>query len=425
MHALSELLKKIRDREKLVLDDYQIEHGPTIGKMYEGLTKRLLNESELDKYGAKVVSGFMQVGAHKSRQVDCMVVIGDGQRVPHTDEFIYPISQVLAVMEVKKSLFSTEMADAYEHLNDTLRLSKIDYELREQEDSLNFSTERAATEYMSLFGEQAPRYGKDTPLPFHKRLVYHNLVRDNLTPVRIAIGYNGYKSEQSLRNNIDKIYDGKANQPGYGVINMPNLIISDGFSVVKTNGLPYKGFWDDEDGWGFLATSSENPLLLILELLYDRIELALDVIVDRGPDLKEEVLFPVMLAKPVKTEKGEGWRYVVITEPVPKGEPNSREWTPLEISKSQLDLLVLLREHGRLSGVDPVLENIRTQYAIEDVYEHVRPLLEARLLLNTNGVLSIGATGVAVAKLNDRLYCSDNSGGRFEQWLAKYSPKFR
>lgn len=173
---------------------------------------------------------------------------------------------------------------------------------------------------------------------------------------------------------------------------------------------------------GWLATSSTNPLLLILELLYDRIELALNLVIDRGPDLEDEVLCPLMLAKPAETEQGMGWTYTVITAPLPKDEPRSREWAPLEISSPQMDLLVLLREHGAQSTINPALVHFMNQHAIDDVYAFAKPLLEARILLSNNGTISIAPGGVAVVKLNGRIYCGQNSGGRFGQWIAQFSP---
>lgn len=42
-----------------------------------------------------------------------MVVIGEGDMVPETDEFIYPICQALAVIEVKKNMHAAELGEAY------------------------------------------------------------------------------------------------------------------------------------------------------------------------------------------------------------------------------------------------------------------------------------------------------------------------
>ncbi|MGK5079436.1 DUF6602 domain-containing protein [Janthinobacterium sp. HLX7-2] len=419
MQVLSELLKKMSDREKIILNDYPIKHAPTIGKMYEGLTKRLLNESMLDKYGVKVVSGFIQVSDERSGQIDCMVVIGDGSRIPHTDDFVYPICQVLAVIEVKKNLFATEIAEAYHHLNDTLRLSKLALKLQEDEKTLEFSTARPALEYLYLFGELAPRYEENHVLPFHKRVIYHTLVRDSLTPLRIAIGYNGYKSELGFRRGFGRLYDNKSNVLGYGVINMPNLMISDGFSIVKTTGLPYRGFWDEKAGWGWLSSSGSNPLLLILELLYARIELVLKVAVDYGSDLEDEVLYPLMLGRPVQVNSQAGWNYTFINAPLPKGKPRSQEWTPLEVSEYQKEVLDLLHAEGELSGDDQKLARFKDKYSIDDVYELVQPLLDARLMINSKGILSIAPAKVLIAKVAEKWYCGSEADGRFQQWLAR------
>jgi len=421
MHVLSELLKKISDREKAILNNFPIEHAPTIGKMYEGLTKQLLKESKLDEYGVNVVSGFIQVSGERSGQIDCMIVVGNGSRIPHTDDFVYPIDRVLAVIEVKKNLFATEMSEAYHHLNDTLRLSRLAYKHQEDEKTLQFSTARPALEYLDLFGEVAPHYDENHLLPLHKRVIYHALVRDSLTPVRIAIGYNGYRSEEGFRRGVGGLYNNNANKEGYGVINMPNLMISDGFSIVKTTGLPYRGFWDEEGGWGWLASSSSNPLLLILELLYDRIELALNVEIDRGPDLEDEVLYPLMLARPVQLEQQVGWSYGIITAPLPKDEPRSREWAPLEISEYQKQLLDLLYTEGELSGDDPSLVRFKSIHAVADVYEFVRPLLDARLLVNSNGTLSIAPVEILIVSVAGKWYCASEKDGRFQQWLARFA----
>lgn len=312
MRVLSDLLKKITDCEKKVLDEHEIKHAPTIGKMYEGLTKRLLSHDELDRHGVKVVSGFMRSGGELSGQIDCMVVFGEGDIVPETDEFIYPISQVLAVIEVKKNMYSVELGEAYRHLNDTLQLSKADFKRLQDNGTLNFDTSRPAVEYFNLFGKLPPHYNDNRKLPFERRVMYHQLVREALTPVRIAIGYNGYKSESNFRTALGQLFEGKANTLGYGVLNMPNLMISDGFSIIKLNGFPYGGVWDKSRGWEWLASSSTNPFHLILKIIYDRIELVLGSTINRDVDIGEELFNTLVLGMPISTKQGMGWNYTLI-----------------------------------------------------------------------------------------------------------------
>lgn len=44
IRSVAELLKPFVDEERKKLDAYALTHGPTIGAMYEGLTKELLQK---------------------------------------------------------------------------------------------------------------------------------------------------------------------------------------------------------------------------------------------------------------------------------------------------------------------------------------------------------------------------------------------
>ncbi|WP_370687134.1 DUF6602 domain-containing protein [Burkholderia vietnamiensis] len=398
-----------------------MEHAPTIGRMYEGLTKKVLGSVPLDKFDVRVVSGFMRVGDKISGQIDCMIVMGEGECVPQTDEFVYPIQQVIAVLEVKKNLLATGMMDAYDHLNQTLQLSKLDCKLRQEQGVLEFSSARPAKEFASLFGERAPKYPPNELFPFHKRVIYHSLVRDMLTPVRIAIGYNGYKSEGGLRRGVENLYKNRANILGFGVINMPNLIISDGFSIIKTNGLPYRGGWHDDLGWGWLASSNSNPILLILELVYDRIELMLDVEIDRGLDLEMEVLDPLIFGLPVKMEKGAAWQYKINSGCLPKNAARKQEWAPLELSRVEKELLDLIEINGDLLLDSPMLSDFKSRHAISDIHDFAASLLKERVVLKTNDGLTVSYGDFSVEKVAGKWYCGDSGGGRFKQWIARNS----
>jgi hypothetical protein len=65
----------------------------------------------------RVVSGFItNSDGELSDQIDCMLVQGEGERIPYTDDFKYNIDNVIAVIEVKKNLYSKEIESAYENL---------------------------------------------------------------------------------------------------------------------------------------------------------------------------------------------------------------------------------------------------------------------------------------------------------------------
>ncbi|HBL65078.1 MAG TPA: hypothetical protein DDZ58_03100, partial [Achromobacter sp.] len=241
MLVLAEIIKKIRDTEAEILSRSPVLHAPTIGAMYEGLTESLLSKFELKKFNIKVCSGFVTTGGKTSGQMDCMVVIGDGEPVRHTDLFCYPIDRVVAVIEVKKQMLGGEIDDSYTHLNEINDLTMKDLEERQRQGVLSFDTQRAAEEYFNIFGSWPPKFSEYKSLEPVRRAIYYTLVREHLTPLRIAFGYYGYKSQKHFRRGVANLLTGNAGVRGYGVLNMPSLIVSDGFSAVKSNGLPYKG----------------------------------------------------------------------------------------------------------------------------------------------------------------------------------------
>ncbi|WP_406227520.1 DUF6602 domain-containing protein [Pseudomonas siliginis] len=102
LKLLADVLKAIIDREKEILNEHEVKHGPTIGDMYEGLTKSILERLNLPALGLKIVSGFMRAGENLSGQIDCMIVMGEGEKIKYLDRYIYPARQVLAVIEIKK-----------------------------------------------------------------------------------------------------------------------------------------------------------------------------------------------------------------------------------------------------------------------------------------------------------------------------------
>ena len=59
--TISDLLLAIRDKGILEIEPYlKVKHGPTIGNMYEGLTKKIAEKSIFKGLDLKVVSGKIQ-----------------------------------------------------------------------------------------------------------------------------------------------------------------------------------------------------------------------------------------------------------------------------------------------------------------------------------------------------------------------------
>src|ERR1700687_4623636 len=119
--TVASLLAAFSEAEVREIEKAGIKHAPTIGSMYEGLTSTLLHKAIPEGLGLQVVSGFIDDGqGNLTDQIDCMLVKGTGISVPFTILFKWHIKDVIAVLEVKKNLFSSELADAHGDLRKVL-----------------------------------------------------------------------------------------------------------------------------------------------------------------------------------------------------------------------------------------------------------------------------------------------------------------
>lgn len=116
----SEMLAAFMAAERKVVEAIPMAHMPTLGEAYEaivssGIDRQFVLPPGLD---LRVVSGFIK---GLKNQIDCMLVRGDGERYGRTNQFIYPIDQVLCVVEVKKTMSKADLIDGIGHLADVQR----------------------------------------------------------------------------------------------------------------------------------------------------------------------------------------------------------------------------------------------------------------------------------------------------------------
>lgn len=436
MKIFSDILKKSLDYHRDELNSYSLTHGPSIGAMYEGLTREIFFGSlNLELLGLKVVTGFITVDGKNSRQMDCMLVYGDGDKVPFTELYKWPASQVLAVIEVKKNLFFQDLKNSYSQLQNAWDFHCADLRHRESLGVLEFSTKRAAKEYISIFGELPPHYDYIHELPLEKRMVYSSLVREEQAPLRVVIGYNGYKTENSLRDAVNNFYDGAAGVVGHGPVNMPSLIISNDYSILKINGLPYKSFWDSAHGWVWLGSSHDNPILVLLEVLMDKIERFLNITIDRGEDLNEEIWYPLMCARQDESKQGWFFSYAngmsekYLNERFDYGttiEGSIRRWSPIKLTEVEREIVLHIYRMPYCEPDDPELSKLLERYGSIDIAQHANRLLRLRVLIFDGASLIICPGKISLVDVLGDIYCGDDSGRRLQKWAAlNTSPPMR
>lgn len=105
-------------REKLA-EFSIVKHPGLIGDMYEGLAREVTQKALSPASDLRVVKGMIINSQDQlSRQIDCMIVHGEGKLIPNTDHWIYNVKDVIAVVEVKKSLHSKDLADGVDLMAD-------------------------------------------------------------------------------------------------------------------------------------------------------------------------------------------------------------------------------------------------------------------------------------------------------------------
>ena len=410
IRTTADLLTALMQKECDLLQSYShIKHPTLIGDMYEGLTKEILNRAIFDQLDLRVVDGKIKGPTGElSGQIDCMIVAGDGEKIPFTSSWIYSSIQVIAVVEVKKNLHSKEIRDAHQNL---LSVSDLGADLLQ-----DYKTVRNC--FWQLTGEDIP--GDDvSALTTGRQMLFSCLARDLRIPLRIVLGYFGFKTEGNFQNGIVEYLLQNKGEKGFGPASLPSLVICEGHAVVKVNGSPFVARLTSdlpempgsrkEDWWPFYASIGGNSALLLLEVLWTRLRQRFPIPVEIfGEDQEVENLNFFLFAKSVP---GQGWEYYFHerSEMKLKTAPAFKPWQPqilgmpefvvfLRLSQGdQLrlddsDLLEFLTREGRT--VDELAERLKATGLIQiDASGSVLPLAETVFLgVSPKGELFVDRT---------------------------------
>jgi hypothetical protein len=339
--TLGELLEAFIRHETETIRKFESEgpkitHGPTIGNMYEGLTKSLLSKAIPSALNLRIANGFVMGGGDKlSGQIDCMLVKGEGRLIPNTDHEIVELHNVLAVFEVKKTLYGGALPDVLDHFHQLMKLDNTS--------GFTMDAEPVLRTFGQICGIHLEAHREAEQLPFHQQLVYSSLVSEHARPLRIAISYDGFKKESGFRKSFVEMVEDNVGKRWIPPTNWPDLIVSGGFSMIKLNGRPYavpsrNGMWD------LYGTTRASPIRLILELIYTRISKEIDMVDFWGDDLEVEAISPFLQAEAVQDGdiKGWLWSHTELTESKLESGNPSAPWTPFFCDDEESIALILL-----------------------------------------------------------------------------------
>jgi len=408
------LLRALQEAEAQQLDKASITHAPTIGEMYEGLTEAILGKLIPGAADLRVVSGFVEdASGGLSGQIDSMLVSGKGRRIPHTRHFKWPVKDVIAVLEVKKRLFSSEMVEAHRQLKDVLDRY---WRYVEQSEGLTFDVEPALYAYGQITGRVAPDRKDLEKLPFHLEMIYRALVVEQISPIRIIFGYSGFTSEFTFRQGFCRLIKRHVMKGGFGASFLPNLIVCGQYSLVKLNGYPYmprmQGEW-----WPLIASSKENPLIFLLELIWTRLSYRLAMPEWFDADLSIEALAPLLAARATTKGGKMGWEYLEkrISKSSLEQKVEPREWEPHIVSLYQFTVVNALCREGALPLDHPSLVDLTGDENVE-----LQELFEKRLIArNGDNLVLLTRRCRCVIMPKEGYVVGDDSSGRLTAWVMK------
>lgn len=383
-----------------------IKHGPTIGDMYEGLTKEMMDKAIFKNLDLKVCSGFIFNGENElSKQIDCMIVVGDGIKIPYSQDYKYCINQVIAVIEVKKDLFGKEMDSAYKNLLSVKNIIKPDHDM---------TIDIIEQAYENVTGAKLPERQEIDKLTEAEQYLYHAIVVESYMPIRITFGYGGFSTEKSLRDAFMEYMSKNLKVKGYGVTSIPSLIIANERTIIKTNGIPFAISSENQKPgeWLVLGSANRAPIFFLLYLIWTRLYYLF-------PDLPEEIfdnteipINPLMKAKGGKA----GWEYTFID--VELEDSNEGLWEPLEITLMSNALLKMI-EKGYSITVDDKCMIEECKKNGEDYNKVIEDLLYKRIIYVDNNVVGILPETWMTVIYNGKYFFGDNFNNRMIQWYNK------
>lgn len=419
IRSVAELLKPFVDEERKKLDAYALTHGPTIGAMYEGLTKELLQKAIPESFGLQVVSGFIHYGETTSGEIDCMLVSGAGEQVPYTSKFKWPIQDVIAVLEVKKTISADELSDSYDHLRQVSRMYG-EYIQSPHGDGEKVDISWVYRVFSQVTGRRVSDYSEVEKLPFDLEMIFHTLVSEFLEPVRIVVGHHGWKKEETLREHIYKLLESRKDNPqGMGAGSFPQLIIGGEYSIVKANGFPYAPGLQD-GMWPFLLSSSHNPVRILLELVFTKLDIKFGTNLAEDDSLERESMSVCLCARAVKKDGKSGWEYMfyALREKELRERGSSYEWAPVAISDAQHAAFMRLCRDGHIALDDA---DFRDFFHREDggIDRFIESLVKTQLVAIQDNKLVLTTISCQVVVTPDGTFAGENHDGQLSAWIGE------
>ncbi|MES2277947.1 MAG: DUF6602 domain-containing protein [Bacteroidota bacterium] len=421
---IAELLEALIKAETELLAEEDIPHRVTIGDMYEELTAEIIERSVFEGLNLNVVVGsFIQnsPGVY-SKEMDVMIIEGEAKRIGRTKRFKVMPEQVIAVIQVKKTLNKQQLSKAYENLKDV-------YDISEWATYPDYTREIFRNSFLQICKKDVIDRGqmRKTFADKTEEQLFHMLALEAAMPIRILIGYEGYATEHSLREGIYEFMLDNLSTPdqlkhGYSPLILPNLIINEGISLIKGNAQPYVGPVIDGQ-WAFYFSHPSNPMVHLLEMIWTRLTYRFGLSSDIfGEDLEIDGLNTLFLANMVNVGGIQAWNleYVPTSKERLEEEMIIRSWKPVSLTFPEFVLISYLINVGEIyvAKIKDLLDRENNSF---DADVFIKPLIDSHLVvIDTIGKIKLATSECRVLHLKDKgFFAADDRSGRLSRWAAK------
>lgn len=431
----SDFLENIYKEQVKINNDfknkYNLKHPGTIGDMYEGLTDKILKESLFKELNLKVVTGqILNHTGNLSNQIDCMIVTKIKEKIPNSEAYICDINDVVAIFEIKKNLYGKDLEDGY------LKMQNI-YENFEIDNKKNpkLKIELLYRGYELITGKRLEDIldyvGENVDLANFDSVLINTLIWENILPLRIIFGYDGYANEKKLKDAVLGLLT-KENIKSGPLVN-PNLIISKNSSVIKLNGNPYatrligyKPAYFNEH-WPIYGSYDKNPILVLLEVLWTKLR---NMFPDKikttvfGDYLKYEEIHPFLV---LEHGKYEGKYRFIARDLNYFPERNEKElikvgWEPLKVSENLFIIFNELCNNGQIDLNSLLIENILENEKIS-LQELKNQLLDTGYIMFQKSKILLRTEECACIVSPEGYLVGENKDDKMTKWLIENTLK--
>jgi hypothetical protein len=339
MTTIAKLLQTMIDAETDALRRINIPHSTTIGDIYEGFSREMLETALSVDVPLTVTHGFVTDDSDTlSDQMDCLIVRGDKKPLTkYAEAGVYHFDDVIVVLQVKKNLYQADVRDGHNNLATIRRLrpSKI---------AASESLVRGVFQAMT----RVPLPDDVTVLPKYLQIMYHLIKVEATSPVRIVLGYEGFSTESGLRKAFIKYITDLIGEPGMGPSSLPNVFVNKSVTIIKNIGMPWTAPMSDR-WWPAMVTSSTVPVGWVLfDAIWTRLfNLGLagleDFVGSKNEQWNRLIDFQY-------DETANGWMVRPWSAKVDLEEADPKEWEPFFIEMPEFVFVNMLCRHPE--GVD-------------------------------------------------------------------------